>query len=85
MIETEQPDYVVERPHYLWSNETVNTGVPMFRTPQERRAFFAAYEPLSRWITDAVPARLRQNYHFVVYRRRGPARWAAEKAAGDAG
>lgn len=73
MLEAERPDYVVERPGYLLRNLTINSGVPMFRTQEERLAFLAAYRPVASFSDSRVPERLAQDYRFVIYARRAPA------------
>lgn len=79
-----QPPYIVERPAYLLLNRTLNSGVPMFRTPEERTAFAAEYEPLVEFDNIDVPRTLRQDYRFVIYRRRDAASREAWKQAEQA-
>jgi hypothetical protein len=73
MITTLKPEYVVERPAYLLLNRTLNSGVPMFRTPRERVDFTTDYEPLAEFENIDVPRTLRPDYRFVIYRRRSAA------------
>ena len=71
MLARYRPEYVVERPHYLQRNSTINTKVPMFRDDVQRRAFLHDYEPLATFATTDLPRTIVMDYHFVVYRRRG--------------
>jgi hypothetical protein len=67
-----QPDYIVERPHYLMANKTLNSGVPMFASPAERDWFWRNYTPVR--VFQAGGARLyRRAYTFVILKRRSPA------------
>ena len=77
------PDYIVERPSYLLRNSTINTGVPMFRTSEERDRLLAEYAPVATFRSSDAPERLRRDYEFVVYARRDPevAALRAEKLA----
>ncbi|MGV3721141.1 MAG: hypothetical protein ACO1SX_09545, partial [Actinomycetota bacterium] len=65
-----RPEYIVERPDYLLRNHTLNSGVLMFRSPEERVAFVADYEPIEEFEHLDIPVRLRPDYQFVIYRRR---------------
>ncbi len=67
-----QPDYIVERPAYLLRNSTINTGVPMFRTSEERDRLLAEYAPVATFRSNDAPERLRRDYEFVIYARRDP-------------
>jgi hypothetical protein len=66
------PDYIVERPAYLLRNSTINTGVPMFRTSEERDRLLAEYAPVATFRSNEAPERLRRDYEFVIYARRDP-------------
>lgn len=72
MLERFAPDYVVERPHYLVRNRTLNTEVPMFRTAAEREGFVARYTAVANFGTTQVTASLVKDYTFVIYARREP-------------
>lgn len=65
-----EPDLVVERPFYLESNFTLNSGVPMFAGDEDLAWFSANYEPVREFTTTlALPGQLNRDYHFVVFRR----------------
>jgi len=75
MLRTERPEYVVERYYYVTSNQTLNTGVRMFRSDAEQEWFEREYAPVRYYCLDLV-GRLRlsptmeRDYGFVVYARR---------------
>lgn len=73
MVRRYQPDYIVERPIYLVLNRTLNSGVPIFRTPEERAGFLAQYELVTTFGTTDVPRSLISDYRFVIFRRRSEA------------
>jgi hypothetical protein len=77
MLRRYAPEYVVERPTYLLYNRTLNSGVTIFRTAEEREEFLARYEAVAAFSSDLVGKTLQPNYSFVVYRRRS-AREVAE-------
>jgi hypothetical protein len=70
MLNRYQPDYVVERPSYLVRNLTLNTRVPMFRSPIEREEFLSDYAAVAMFVNTQVPKHLRHDYRFIVYQRR---------------
>jgi hypothetical protein len=72
VVKTYRPDYIVERPQYLWMNKTLNTNVPMFASPAERDWFWANYQPVREFRSSG--SRIYRNaYSFVILRRRAPA------------
>lgn len=74
MLRRHRPDVVVERPHYLLRNRTLNSGVRLF-TSEESRLTFAVDYQLVRLVEDRrLPERLACDYRFGIYvRRSGPA------------
>lgn len=71
-----RPDYIVERPDYLWHNLTINSRVKLYRSQDELDEFLSEYEPVLRAQTRDVPKHLLWDYCFVIYARR-----TAESAA----
>lgn len=70
MIERYHPPYIVERPIYLVLNRTLNSGVRIFRTGEERARFAALYEPVALFGDNNVPKSLIPDYRFVIFRHR---------------
>jgi hypothetical protein len=64
-----QPDYVVERPHFLTANKTILTDVPMFASPAERDWFWANYRPIREYPASG-PRLYRRTFSFVILQRR---------------
>jgi hypothetical protein len=72
------PDYIVERPHFLMANKTLNTGVPMFASPAERVWFWAHYHRVREF---ACSDHTYQSvYTFVILKRRASANTRPETA-----
>jgi hypothetical protein len=65
-----QPDYVVERIHFLARNDTINAhGLTMFATAEDRRWFERTYAPV-RWYCEDVSPFQARSYSFVIFARR---------------
>ena len=64
-----RPEYVVERPHYLRNNSTLNSGVRMFRSPGDWEWFRRHYVPVYEDQPTRGRPQLRLNYSFIVYER----------------
>ena len=79
MLRRYRPEYVVERPTYLVRNLTLNSRVPMFRTPVEREEFLSQYAAVATFMSANVPGSLWNDYRFIIYQRRDAAeanRWS---------
>ncbi len=70
MLREFRPDYVVERTYFLASNQTINSGVPMFTSVAEAAAFRRDYEPVVCFGASELPPALLYHYHFQIFRRR---------------
>jgi hypothetical protein len=69
VVKTYHPDYIVERPHFLMANKTLNSGVPMFASPAERDWFWANYQRVQEFPCSGSRS-YRFAYSFVVLKRR---------------
>jgi glycosyl transferase family 87 len=69
VVRSFRPDYIVERPHFLMANKTLNTGVPMFASPAERDWFWTQYRPVRKFACAGSRAYQRA-YTFVILKRR---------------
>jgi hypothetical protein len=88
MVRNLEPEYIVERPGYLLRNYTLNTGVRMFSTDEDRDTFVSRYGPVVAFSSAEVPRSLLHDYRFVVYARRTPdaeRRWRStwERLSGE--
>jgi hypothetical protein len=68
VVKRYRPDYIVERPHFLMANKTLNTGVPMFASPAERDWFWENYRRVREF--DCSDHSYRGVYTFVILKRR---------------
>jgi hypothetical protein len=69
-----QPDYVVERIHFLARNDTINAaGLSMFATAEDRRWFETHYAPV-RWYCENVTPFPVKSYSFIIFARRNTAK-----------
>jgi hypothetical protein len=75
VVKTFHPDYIVERPHFLMKNMTLNTDVPMFASPAERDWFWANYRRVREF-----PCPGNRVYSFVILKRRASADIARQTA-----
>lgn len=69
VVRTYRPDFIVERPHFLMQNKTLNTGVPMFASPAERDWFWANYRRVKEFPASGSRS-YRRAYSFVILERR---------------
>jgi hypothetical protein len=69
VVKTFRPDYIVERPHFLMANKTLNTGVPMFASAAERDWFWTQYRAV-RGFPCAGSRAYERAYSFVILKRR---------------
>ncbi len=72
VVKRYRPDYIVERPHFLMANKTLNSGVPMFASPAERDWFWAHYRRVAEFPGSGSPAFTRA-YTFTILQRRAVA------------
>jgi hypothetical protein len=79
VVKRYRPDYIVERPHFLMANKTLNTGVPMFASPAERDWFWENYRRVREF--DCSDHTYRGVYSFVVLQRRETAASRPQTAA----
>jgi hypothetical protein len=82
VVRTFHPDYIVERPHFLMANKTLNTGVPMFASPAERDWFWANYRRVRDFPCSGSRS-FRSAYTFVILKRLGAGDHARETADGS--
>src|SRR5207248_1078532 len=82
MVKAYHPDYIVERPHFLMTNKTLNTGVRMFASPAERDWFWAHYRRVRDFPCSGSRS-FRAAYSFVILKRLGGADHARQTADGS--
>jgi hypothetical protein len=68
VVKRYRPDYIVERPHFLMANKTLNTEVPMFASPAERDWFWKNYRRVQEFACS--DHNYRGVYTFMILKRR---------------
>lgn len=81
MIRLRKPDIVVERPHYLLRNRTLNSGLRLWRTPEARTRFASEYQLVRLFQSHRLPQQYQRDYRFGIYARRAGAASRSQASA----
>jgi hypothetical protein len=68
VVKAYRPDYIVERPHFLMKNRTLNTGVPMFASAAERDWFWRNYGRVAEFPSSGSKS-FQRAYTFTILKR----------------